>query len=630
MCGVIAIVGRRGQAVPGDAVRLGGQSLAHRGPDDAGDYFSGAIGFGFRRLSIIDPTPGGHQPMTSPDGALTLVFNGEIYNYLEVRAELAALGHVFRSASDTEVLLVAYRQWGADCVHHFNGMWAFLIHDRRDGTLFGARDRLGVKPLYLWQDDAWCVFASEPRAIGATGLVALRPDMQRLADSIRWERMDHDAGTCLAGIRQIPAGHRFRVDAQGVLTQERYWSVPDEARDAGAGIVRSEADWIDELARLVTDAVRLRLRSDVPVGFTLSGGIDSSLLICEAAQLNAGQGALLAFSYQDGQYDEREPIADTVVQTGARLVRVRDEELDMAARLPRAVQANGEPVHSLSAVANHSLFAMARQHGVKVLLGGQGADEAFAGYTSYQWDQWHSLADDRRWGALLADVRGYAGLNRRSAFALLASTLTRSLRIALSGSALYRRLRPRAPERSADIHSVFAPEFLHTATAPALQRADYRLAAMQKRALTDWPLPMYLRIEDRLSMAESVEARLPFTDYRLVELAMRMPDSLKFAGGVNKTALRRVAQGRVPASVTGRMRKLGFPIGHGLQTARGLHRLCTGLAATQAFRERGIYDTGAVARLLGREAREQDVDTLFHLAQTELWLAGISAAKDAG
>ena len=626
MCGLIAVVGRQGQVVPAAVVRRGAQALVHRGPDDAGEYLAGPVGFGFRRLSIIDPTQGGHQPMTSPDGSLTLIFNGEIYNYIELRAELIALGHQFRSACDTEVLLTAYRQWGADCVQHFNGIWAFLIHDRRDGTLFGARDRLGDKPLYVWQDDAWYVFASEPRAIGATRLCSLQPDWHRLADALRWDRMDHGSGSCLAGIRQIPAGHRFRVDAQQVLTQEPYWKPPCEIGEPGT---RAESDWIEELAVLITDSVRLRLRSDVPVGFTLSGGIDSSLLICEAARLKVGDDSMIAFSYQDAQYDEREPIADTIAQVGARRVCVGGEELDVAARLPQVVRANGEPVHSLSAIANYALFELAHRHGVKVVLGGQGADEVFAGYSNFQWDYWHSLFADRRWAALFNDVRCHARLNRRSMLLVLGATLKRSLHIMLSGAALYRRLRDaRVPDRNADTHAVFAPEFLRMASARSLTPPEMRLAATQLHALTQWPLPMYLRIEDRLSMACSVEARLPFTDHRLVEHGMRMPESLKFSCGVNKVALRRVAQRRVPASVSSRMQKFGFPVGYGLPTARGLHRLCVGLTATQGFRERGIYDLGAVSKLLSREPRERDIDTLFHLAQCELWLSGMGAAKE--
>ncbi|HTH92114.1 asparagine synthetase B family protein, partial [Mycobacterium sp.] len=197
-------------------------TLLHRGPDDKGEYDSGAVAFGFRRLSIIDLTPAGHQPMSTEDKRLTVVFNGEIYNYIELRTELISLGHRFRSSCDTEVVLAAYREWGPDCVHRFNGMWAFLIHDRETNLVFGSRDRLGVKPLYVWQDSDWLVFASEPRAIAATGLTALQPDWSRLAESLVWSQMDHDHGTCLSGIRQIPPGTRFFVSANAELKLETF------------------------------------------------------------------------------------------------------------------------------------------------------------------------------------------------------------------------------------------------------------------------------------------------------------------------------------------------------------------------------------------------------------------------
>jgi asparagine synthase (glutamine-hydrolysing) len=624
MCGLVAVMGLQGQAVPIEALVAATAALVHRGPDDAGVYQSesGTVGFGFRRLAIIDLSASGHQPMSSTDGNFTIVFNGEIYNHVELRNELIALGHAFHSASDTEVLLTAYRQWGPDCVLRFNGMWAFLIHDRASRTVFGARDRLGVKPLYYWSDSQWLVMASEPRAMGASGLTSLRPNWSRLAESISWKLMDHAEGTCIADIRQIPAGSRFCVDAQGKLELTRYWELPAEERP---GRVQSAEAWVEQLAALVTDALRLRMRSDVPVGFTLSGGLDSTLLICEAAHLQATRSRLLAFSYQDRQYDERVQIRDTVAQCGARLESIDDEALDIAALLPEIVRAHGEPVHSMAVIANYALFGLARRHGVKVVIGGQGADESLGGYSSYQGDYWHSLAHDGRYAALFGDVRSFARLHGVSSAPLLAQSLARSLRIALSNTALYQRLRARtrlAAPRSAT-SALFSPELLSMAPRPNLQGRDFRLVEAQRRSLSSSPLPMYLREEDRSSMAHSVEARLPFTDYRLVEHALRMPAELKHAGGLNKIALRRAALNRVPDSVVSKVEKLGFPVGANNKAQLGLHRLCVDLTATQAFRERGIYDLGAVRRLLagsGEDLKTEQVDALFHLAQTELWL----------
>jgi asparagine synthase (glutamine-hydrolysing) len=596
------------------------QALQHRGPDDAGEYCSGPVAMGFRRLSIIDLSPGGHQPMTTDDGHLTLVFNGEIYNYRELRRELTLLGQHFRSSSDTEVLLAAYREWGRECVHRFNGMFAFVIYDRRTGTFFGARDRLGVKPLYFWQDKAWIVLASEPRAVGATGLIELEPDWVRVRQGMIAGRMDHEGGTCFVGIRQVPAAHGVTVDATDGLQHSAYWRLPEEAAQPSEANGRSDAEWVSELGALVSDAVTMRLRSDVPLGFTLSGGIDSSLLICEAAQ--QGQRDLMAFSYQDRDYDERQPIADTVAQTGARLHTIQDSQLDVAALLPKVIWANGEPVHSLAPVANYALFGLAREQGVKVLLGGQGADEVFGGYRDFQRDYWHSLFVDLKWQQLTADVQASARLHGHGVARVLLDTAQRAVRFALSSTAAYQGLRAlRAAVVDRGSRGLFSPEW--AGPPPPLPRQPYRLHGILCHAVAEWPLPLYLRIEDRISMSHSVEARLPFTDYRIVDHALRMPDRLRFAQGMNKLALRRVAAARVPASVSGRVNKFGFPVGSGESVVKGLHNLCKELTLNRAFRERGIYDGVVVQQLLTRSPRVQDTDMLFELAQMELWLMGL-------
>lgn len=621
MCGWIVALGRQGQALDKDRLLRAMRALQHRGPDDAGEYYNGPVAIGFRRLAIIDLGAGGHQPMTTADGRLTLVFNGELYNYRELRRELSVLGQTFGSASDTEVLLAAYRQWGRDCLHRLNGMFAFLVYDRHDGTLFGARDRLGVKPLYFWQDQEWVVLASEPRAIGATGLMDLAPDWERVRQGLIEGRMDHDGGTCLAGIRQVSAAHEVAVDAVAGVQQRVYWRLPDEVPPPTAAARRSDAEWISELGALVSDAVSLRLRSDVQVGFTLSGGIDSSLLLCEAAQ--QGQRGLAAFSYQDRAYDERGPIADTVAQAGAQLHTLEDAQLDVAQLLPKVIWANGEPVHSLAPVANYALFGLAREHGVKVLLGGQGADEVFGGYSSYQQGYWHSLLTDLRWQALLTDVQASARLHGHGVFCALRDTVLRAVRFALSATAGYRALRLAwkgiAGHRPGGL---YAPEF--TAHSPPWPRVPQRLHGSLCHAVARWPLPLYLRIEDRCSMSHAVEARLPFTDYRIVEHALQMPDTLRFVGGVNKLALRKVAESRVPCSVSRRVDKFGFPVAKSAAVAKSLHKLCRDLTLNQAFRERGIYDKAAVGQLLERPPLAEDTDMLFELAQMELWLTGLA------
>jgi asparagine synthase (glutamine-hydrolysing) len=559
--------------------------------------------------------------MSTDDGDLTIVFNGEIYNYVELKVELTSLGHRFRSTSDTEVLLTAYRQWGVDCVQRFNGMWAFLIHDRKANSVFGSRDRMGVKPLYLWQNDDWFVLASEPRAIGATGLTTLEPDWERFAESLVWNLMDHENGTCFAGIRQVPAGSRFLI-AGGQISCERFWTLPE---GGSSEATQPDDQWVGTLRSLVSDAVRLRQRSDVPIGFTLSGGIDSTMLICEAARLDEGEAGLVAFAYQDDAYDEKRQVHDTVVQTGAKLISINERDLDLCTTLPALIQANGEPVHSMSAVANYALFELASKYGVKVVIGGQGSDEAFAGYLNFEESLWLSLVRDFQISALISDIVASSRISGRSATAVVLGTLIRAIRITLADTRPYGWARDRLARQVPQtlISELFAADLL-TRAGPLKQRKDaYFLETAQRRSLQEWPLPMYLRIEDRCSMAHSVEARLPFTDYRLVELAMRMPRLLKFARGMNKVALRRAATGRVPASVTSNASKLGFPVSISTKGLSDLRTLGSDLIGSRAFAERGIYNVRNARKLVAvspEETTPAQADAMFRLTQTELWL----------
>lgn len=564
--------------------------------------------------------------MTSPDGRFTVVFNGEIYNYLEIKMQLARRGHTFRTSSDTEVLLAAYQEWGESCVERFNGMWAFVIHDRTSNQLFGSRDRMGVKPLYIWHDEEWIVLASEMRAIVATGLVSGTPNLSHLADFIVWGRMDHGSQTCLAGIESVPAGHNFTVTRDKGFQTRAYWQPPRAENDASD---RSEEEWVEELASLVTDAVRLRMRSDVPVGFTMSGGIDSSLLVCEAAHLVPLHRRLTAFSYQDIRYDEQRQISDTVRQTNAQLFSLTNEDIDVVKLLPEVVHAHGQPIHSLAAIANYELFRLARIHGIKVVIGGQGADEALCGYPVFQQHYWRTLASERKWRALYDDTRRHAALVGRSGVATFLGTLRDSLWRSTTNLGAYRWLADRygtAYPKNA-VTTNFSPEFLRLASRSPWRQDEFHLNAVQRQQLVDWPLPLYLRIEDRNSMAHSVEARLPFTDYRIVEHALRMPDTLKYSGGLNKVALRRVAQGRVPHSVSARKDKFGFSISATTQTARNLHKLCHSLSATRSFRERSIYSMREIEGFLSsfRPTDGSHVSAAFQLAQTELWLQGLEA-----
>lgn len=266
-------------------------SMWHRRPDAAGIYATGAVGLGFRRLSILDLSHAADQPMISDDGQLTLIFNGEIFNYVELRRELEALGHRFRSSGDTEVLLCSYRQCGPACLERLNGMWAFLIYDARRSILFGARDRFGVKPLYIHRSTDRVLLASEIKALLSSGVCATGPNWSEISAYLLRSRLDEGTESFYKHIEQIPAGTAFELDHAGKLNAWRYWSLPEAAP-------QNVKDPASEFAELFEDSVRLRMRSDVPVGVCLSGGLDSTAIICAMArQWNGSLQPLHAFVY---------------------------------------------------------------------------------------------------------------------------------------------------------------------------------------------------------------------------------------------------------------------------------------------------------------------------------------------
>ena len=476
----------------------------HRGPDSSAvwlDRSGGAgAGLGHNRLSIIDPSPAAAQPMASCDGRYWIVFNGEIYNYVELRGELAGYG--FRTASDTETILAAYQRWGDECLDRLIGMFAFLLWDTREQRLLAARDRFGVKPLYyVIGDDGRMLFASETRALRvATGLS--QPDEVAWATYLSHGWSDYSDRTFWKDVRQLPPGHRL-IWQGGRFRIERWY---DLAERVGSSVdTRAPATVGDEYLALLQDSIRLRFRSDVPVGINLSGGLDSSTLLGLVQMVQGAGSSVTAYTFTtgDARYDElpwvRQMLAATHHPSAECLLVVQDVP-DMARRVFFHQDA---PFGGLPTLAYGRLFERARQDGVIVLLDGQGMDEQWAGY-DYYLDVAHSTA--------LPIVQGARDPAMRPA------CLTPALRAL------------------AEICETGAP------FPDALRNAQYRDICFTK-------LPRALRFNDRVSMQYSTELREPFLDHRLVELAFRQPAERKIRGGVTKWFLRQVVRDQLPGSV---------------------------------------------------------------------------------
>jgi asparagine synthase (glutamine-hydrolysing) len=514
------------------------------------------VALGHRRLSIVDLSPAGHQPMCSADGALWIVYNGEIYNHIELRAELEREGVTFRTRSDTEVILAAYRQWGEACLAHFNGMFAFVLIDWRRRRVFAARDRFGVKPLYYWSSAGQVAFASEIKQF--TVLPGWRAVVhgQRAYDFVNWGLFDHTAETLFQGVRQLRGGE-YVIASLEALHQElrpRAWYQLTPRPLNGIPHVQAYREVLE-------DSVRLRLRADVPVGSCLSGGLDSSSIVCVAnrqLRVAGAQEVQHTFSARstDARVDEGHFIDAVVRHTGVTNLQVRPPPETLFEDLPALTWHQDEPFGSTSIYAQWHVFRLAAQNAVKVMLDGQGADEQLAGYTAFHSARLAGLARSLRLAAFLGEVRAVRKQHRLPLGEILAYAASPLLPEALRQP--LRRLAGRpgaAGSAYLDMARLGAqpadPFFAHGGKAVSV--ADLSLSQLLHTSL-----PMLLHWEDRDSMAHSIEARVPFLDYRLVELTLGLPEEEKLAHGVTKRVLREAMQGVLPEEVRNRTDKIGF------------------------------------------------------------------------
>ncbi len=628
MCGIAVIVGKEGRPADRAALERMTAALVHRGPDDSGHYLDGSFGLGFRRLAILDLRPSGHQPMVSDDGRFVLVFNGEIYNYIELREELIRAGYTFRSTGDSEVLLAAFRHWGADCLPRLNGMWAFMIYDRTRRTLFGSRDRFGVKPLFVCRQSDVMLFASEIKAIRLSGLYRGGVNWAVASRFLVEGHLDDGTDSFYEGIVSLPPGSAFQISEAGEWQQWRFWDLDALSSDASANPP-------EEFATLFEDAVRMRMRSDVPVGVCLSGGLDSTSILCAAsrqrAENQAGGGQpMQAFCYMAKEFDETRYIRDTLAQTGAELRTLQTDPLALWDSLRRMLWFQDEPVHTMTAVVGYQLMGLVAKHNIRVVLNGQGADETIGGYFSYFADYWRELIRQGQWGRVQHEVRAYAGVHGGSPGAYAKEAGLSALARWLHQWSWYRSWSDRRYRGKLQSHEWYGRDLVDAIPIDQRGRGTDTLREALAQSVQRAPLPLYLRIEDRNSMAHSVEARLPFMDYRLVTFLFALPSEWKVRGPWNKYVLREGMRGRIPESVRARADKMGFPTAGRQWFANELYEPAADILHSQAVRERGLYHVPAILKDLERH-RRGDVDVhhdLFHLLEFEL-LADQAGGQDA-
>ena len=639
MCGIAGLYNLSPRPVDLGLLERMTRVLAHRGPDGEGYVLLAprgqgkplpvigrlsdslcsttpgyTIGLGHRRLAVLDCSPLGHQPMSSEDERTWITYNGEIYNYLELREELQGLGRRFRSTSDTEVILHAYREWGPACLPRLNGMFAFAVWDGAHDRLFCARDRLGMKPLYYRVDRERLAFGSEIKALLEDASRPTAPNHRMVHDFLAFGLQDHTEETFFDGILQLRPGHSLSVEG-GRLHVEKWWdlepSAPQDALDDESAIRSFRA--------LFDDTVRIHLRSDVAVGSCLSGGLDSSSIVCTMRRLLAPGPRLQTFSscFDEAACDERPYLNLVVAQARTESVEIFPDGRRLYDEMPRILWFQEEPFGGTSYLAQWAVMRAAAEHGVKVLLDGQGGDELLCGYPGY----WGSYGGDlirrgdvRRfareaWAYGRQQARLHPTVYANFARALLPLSVVARARAWLKGQDLW--MNPEFASRYADSsrHLLYGDRFPNA--------VENHVAAY----LQSHSLPALLHHEDRNAMAFSIEARLPFLDARLVDFSLRLPTRLKLRNGRSKFILREAMAGVLPDAIRQRTDKMGFVTPQDRWLRETLRPQLEDLFGTRAFAQRGYWDPSRLRTAYREycEGRHQLGASVWRWVSLELW-----------
>ncbi len=579
MCGICGIIKFDNSPSDERNLRQMMQSMKHRGPDDEGLFLDDKIGFGFVRLSIIDLSPAGHQPMITPDGRFVMLFNGEIYNYIELREELSAKGHIFITKSDSEVLLHSYIEWGEKALHKFNGMWAFVIYDKLNKKIFAARDRYGIKPFYYYQNSNLFAFASEIPAL--LTLFDQKPlaDFQSIFEYLVFNRTDQTENTFFKDIKKLQHGFSFTVDLSSnnrinTISLKKWYSLKEQISKTQGF---SDAE---EYRTILSSSIGLRLRSDVPVGVCLSGGLDSSSIVSILLR-DYKKTDLKTFSaVYNQQYSVDESSYINEFRSSLQnMFFIHPSAETLQADLDNFIKAHAEPIPSTGPYAQYKVMELAK-NSVVVTLDGQGADEELAGYHYFFGFFFKDLLSNWRLGKLTNEMFLYL-LNHKNIYGLksflyflLPSSLKTKLRVGEKGY-LYTTFADKHYRNNNIVENLYDSKGLDDAL---MSHFEYKLEHLLK-----W--------EDRNSMWFSIEARVPFLDYRLVEKTLATPADMIIKNGMTKHILRESMTDTLPERIRTRKDKIGFDTAEDQWFKTPLWvNLITDILSSKSFCSRGIID----------------------------------------
>ena len=625
MCGITGIMQFGGARVEPGILRQMCAAMVHRGPDDEGIYTAGSIGIGMRRLSIVDLATG-HQPLSNEDGTVWIVFNGEIYNHSILREKLRTLGHQYRTQSDTETIVHLYEEYGTDCVQHLQGMFAFAIWDARRQRLFIARDRLGIKPLYYQLTSQQIVFGSEIKVILACPGTCGQLDRAVLPEYLSFGYLSGEQ-TFYSGIRKLMPGHWMEIDVGGKFKIERYWDLPLTHSNHS----NPESYYIQTYRAMLEQAVSSHLMSDVPLGVFLSGGIDSSAVAALMTKIRRAPVQTFSVGYAENEYSELSYARVVAKHLNSIHHEVLVSRQDFFDSLPHLIWHEDEPIVWPSSVSLYFVAQLARER-VKVVLTGEGADETLAGYSRYAFTL-KNAAWDRIYRRTIPDAI------RRAVSASIADStwINATLRRKLSHTFLARNGNSWASFYFDNFFSAFSEseqaELLsdevlkESANGAAYQRVlefwEHSSGEMLQRLLyTDIKtyLVELLMKQDNMSMAASIESRVPFLDHSLVEFATNIPQNVQLGRFAGKRILKKAVEDLLPHSILYRP-KLGFPTPWSGWLAGPQFDVIQNLLLEPRSMERGLFKPSAVGRLFEehRSGYRDHYNRIWRLLNLELW-----------
>lgn len=586
MCGIAGVYSRYNDTSNHTIVQQMLEVIGHRGPDGDGIYTDEYVVLAQKRLAIIDLSANGSQPMIVDSGNYSITFNGEIYNYKELRQEVEGYGYSFQSDTDTEVILHAYRLWGKDCLQKFNGMWSFAIWDRGKKELFCARDRFAVKPFHYWYDGNQFVFCSEIKGLLCHPDIKPQQNEQAIYDFIIYGRASHNRETFFKDIYQLPGAHYCTMSERG-LEIVRYWDISVDNKFSG-----SFEEAANEFYRIFEDAVKIRFRSDVEVASCLSGGLDSSSIVCVADKL-IKNGQLqterklntfsLAFDYE--KFDERKWIELVRAEADINSHFTIPKEEELLENLNHLLYTQEEPFGSTSIFGQYMVMKLIHEKGIKVTLDGQGSDEMLAGYVGYADAYFADFVRTNNDRELYEQVGIYCKKHNLTP----SIAIERAKKLAEAG-----KLGRHIDVNSKYLNDNFATTYYKEVALP--NKFDSMLQNQLYQDLMITSIPALLRYADRNSMAFSIESRLPFLDYRLVEFIFSLPADMKLHDSVTKVILRKAMHGTIPEEIENRQDKMGFVTPEAVWFREGLKAIFENIIYSESLAARNIFDISVVQK----------------------------------